>query len=374
MNNQRKDEFLAMLAHELRHPLTPISHAIHMLRLTDSDPATAALYETIDTETRRLVRYVNDLLDVVRVSRGLLEITRERLDLVKVVQQAVASIQPLVHLHRHSLTLALASQPIFVEGDADRLIQVVTNLLENALMYTEAGGQITLTLEQQGAQAVLSVRDSGVGIAAEKLAGIFELFERDDSGLSRNGGGLGLGLSVVRRVVELHGGRVEARSGGRGAGSEFVIWLPIASPSERPALLQEGPAKTSSPGAVPHTRKVLLVDDREEVTKSLRRLVGSWGHEVAVAWDADSALTVAAGFQPDCAIVDLSLPRVTGYELARRLREAFPIRPLLLIAFTGHGNDSVRERCRAAGFDACLVKPGDIDTLRVLLNGLQEPS
>ena len=226
LNGQRKDEFLAMLAHELRHPLTPITHAIHLLRRADVEPATAALYETIDTETRRLERFVNDLLDVVRVDRGLLDITRERLDLVDVVRQAAAAVQPLIELRRHVFTVALAKRPILVDGDAGRLNQVVSNLLENAAKYTEPGGKIVLTLDRHDDEAVLSVRDNGVGIAAKDLERIFEPFTQTDSARGQSGGGLGLGLSVVRRVVGLHGGRIEARSAGPGGGSEFTVRLP----------------------------------------------------------------------------------------------------------------------------------------------------
>jgi two-component system CheB/CheR fusion protein len=367
VNSQRKDEFLAILAHELRHPLTPITHAIHLLRLADSDPAIAALHETIDTQSRRLVRFVNELVDVVRADRGFLEIARERLDLVEVVQQAAASVQPLVEGRRHALTLALPRQPIPVDGDASRLNQVVSNLLDNAAKYTEPGGHITLTLEQQRDEAVLSVRDNGVGISQGDLSRIFEPFTQADSTLGRSGGGLGLGLSLVRRVIGLHGGRVEARSGGLAAGSEFIVWLPTASRKETTAPEEGHPAKTSASGAVSGPRKVLIVDDREEITRSLTRLIGAWGHEVAVARDAESALTVATAFEPDCAIVDLAMPAVSGYDLARSLREALPAGRLLLIAYTGSGDASVHEKCLAAGFDMCLLKPGDPVVLEDLL-------
>jgi len=365
-NNQRKDEFLAMLAHELRHPLTPITHALHLLRRADADPATAELLETIDAETRRLERFVNELLDIVRINRGLLELRRERLDLVEVVKQGAGAMRPSVQQHRHSLTLALGNGPMMVDGDAGRLNQVVTNLLENAVKYTEPGGQITLSLEQVGDEAVLTVRDNGVGIPPALLGAIFEPFTQGGAGTDRGGGGLGLGLSVVRRVVELHGGRVEARSGGPGAGSQFVVWLPITSRNARPALPPASRGQTA-PSAASQRRKVLVVDDREEITRSVSRLVGAFGHEVAIARDAASALTVAAAFQPDCAIVDLGLPLVTGYDLARQLREASPNRQLLLIAFTGSGNASVQEVSREAGFDACLIKPGDPVVLEALL-------
>ena len=364
-NSHRKDEFLAMLAHELRHPLTPIVHAIHLLRLAATDAATDELYEMIDTQSQRLVRFVNELLDVVRINRGLLEVSRRRLDLVEVVREVVASMQSTIEEKRHSLELALANEPIFIDGDQGRLDQVVTNLLENAIKFTDPGGQIRLTVEQRGQQAVLTVSDSGIGIPLDRLDRIFEPFVRGSSTLSRTGGGLGLGLNVVRRVVELHGGRVEARSN-RGAGSEFVVWLPTAGENGGrtgqllSALQTERPSK--------HVRRrVLVVDDRDEITKSFTKLLGAFGHDVAVAGDAASALTIAATFQPDCAILDLSLPDMSGYDLARELRKVLEGRPLLLIAFTGHENVSVREQCRAAGFDECLSKPGDPDVLEKLL-------
>jgi len=367
-NNQRKDEFLAMLAHELRHPLTPITHALHLLRRADADPATAELLETIETETRRLGRFVNELLDIVRINRGLLEITRDRVDLVQVVQQGAGAMRPSVQQHRHSLTLALGNGPMIVDGDAGRLNQVVTNLLENAVKYTEPGGQITLSLEQVADEAVLTVRDNGVGIPPALLGAIFEPFTQGGTGTDRGGGGLGLGLSVVRRVVELHGGRVEARSGGPGTGSEFIVWLPLAARTARPALRPASRERTA-PTAGFQRKKVLVVDDREEITRSLSRLVRAFGHEVAVARDAASALTIAAAFQPDCAIVDLGLPLVAGYDIARQLRQASRDRQLLLIAFTGSGDANVQEMSRAAGFDACLIKPGDPVLLETLLRG-----
>jgi len=368
VNSQRKDEFLAILAHELRHPLTPITHAIHLLRLVDRDPATSVLYDTIDKETRRLVRFVNELVDVVRFDRSLLEITRERFDFLEVVRQAAASVQPLVEGRRHTLTLAVPHQSIFVDGDATRLNQVVSNLLENAAKYTEPGGHITLTLEQQGDEAVLSVRDNGVGIAESDLERIFEPFTQADSALRQSGGGLGLGLSLVRRVLGLHGGRIEARSAGLATGSEFIVRLPTVPRRETAAPQQEKPPTTSA--SVSRARKVLIVDDREEVSVSLTRLIGTWGHEVAVARDAASAMTLVTSFQPDCALVDLGLPVVSGYELATMLRQALPAGRLFLIAYTGSANPSVHEKCRAAGFDACLLKPGEPDILEHLLQGV----
>jgi two-component system CheB/CheR fusion protein len=366
VNSRRKDDFLAMLAHELRHPLTPITHAIHLLRATEVDPATAASYEVIETQTRRLAKFVDELVDIVRVDRGLLEITRERLNLVEVAGQAAASVRPLVELRRHTLTCAFPDQPILVDGDPHRLNQVISNLLENAAKYTERGGDITLTLERHGDEAVLRVRDNGVGIASSDLQRIFEPFTQADHSLARIGGGLGLGLSVVRRVLGLLGGRIEARSAGLGTGSEFTVWLPTVRASDAPSWEAPPSTNESSPAAA-RARKVLIVDDREEVTKSLTRLLGAFGHEVAIAGNAASAITEAKAFQPDCAIVDIGLPGVSGYALAGLLREALPATRPLLIAYTGDGRAGVQDKCRAAGFDACLIKPGDPAVLKELL-------
>lgn len=372
VNSRRKDDFLAMLVHELRHPLTPITHTIHLLRLGKVDPVTDASYEVMETQTRRLAKFVDELVDIVRVDRGLLAIARERLNLVEVAGQAAASVRPLVELRRHTLTCALPDHPVFVDGDPHRLSQVVSNLLENAAQYTERGGHITLTLERDGDQAVLRVRDNGVGIASSDLERIFESFTRADHTLARIGGGLGLGLSVVRRVLGLHGGRIEARSAGLGAGSEFTVWLPMARATDDAPSSEGPPSMNESSPASARARKVLVVDDREEVTKSLTRLLRAFGHEVAVAGNAASAITQAKTFQPDCAIVDIGLPGVSGYALAGLLREALPATRPLLIAYTGDGRTGVQEKCRAAGFDACLLKPGDPAILKELLQTEQE--
>jgi two-component system CheB/CheR fusion protein len=366
-NSQRKDEFLAMLSHELRHPLTPITHAIHLLRSTATDPVTADLYETIETQTRRLGRFVNELLDIVRINRNLLAIAHDRVDLVEVARATVAAMRPSVREYRHALTVTTGDEPIIVDGDAGRLDQVITNLLENSIKFTPPGGQITLTLAQHENEALLSVRDNGVGIPPDRLGRIFEPFAQAEGALTRRGGGLGLGLTVVRYVTQLHGGRVEARSRGRGEGSEFLVWLPTA---RRKAKGAKRPVSTPSVTAPARRRKVLVVDDREEVTLALSRLIGAFGHEVAVAEDATTAMKVAASFKPDSAILDLGLPDASGYDLARRLRESAPDRELFLIAYTGHGNADVRDQCLDAGFDECLIKPGDPVVLEQLLGNV----
>jgi len=365
-NNRRKDEFLATLAHELRHPLTPIVHAIHLLRLGETDAATAALYETIDTQAQRLRRFVTELLDVARVSRALINIKREPLDFVVTVRQALETVRPLVDARRHHLAVTLPGTQLRVSGDPDRLTQVVVNLLENAVKYTPPGGEISVALARRGDEAVLTVRDSGIGIATEHLKRIFDLFAKADSGREQDDTGLGLGLSIVRGVLELHGGHIEARSAGLGKGSEFIATIPALDAPVADSGRGAGPGKTHKAMRA-RPKRVLIVDDHQEIVDSLGRLTRRWGHTIEVARDGPSALEVAARFQPEAAILDIGLPGMNGYELARHLRESFPPDRLRLIAMTGYGDVDIRDSCREAGFDVCLVKPGDIDELEEIL-------
>jgi two-component system CheB/CheR fusion protein len=368
--NERKDEFLALLGHELRHPLTPIMHAIYLLRLGHPEPAIAELVDTIDTEARRLLGFVDELLDIARIGRGLIEVRREPIDLVPVIREATLAIEPFLESRQHALSVVLPAAPVLVDGDSGRLHQVVTNLLENAGKYTDPGGQITLTLEQRDGGAVLSVGDNGIGIPRENLEHVFEPFKRARSALAGGSSGLGLGLSLVRRVIELHGGHVTATSSGLTTGSEFVAWLPVLVPDEAGAPQPAGPMTTPpAPIKAPHQRRVLIVDDHEGVGKSLARIVRTFGHEVAIARDGPSALALAERFQPECAILDLSLPGMNGIELGRQLRVVFPRERLYMIALTGFTGTDIRAECLAAGFDEHVTKPGDIDKLEQLLGG-----
>jgi CheY-like chemotaxis protein/nitrogen-specific signal transduction histidine kinase len=367
-NSDRKDEFIAMLGHELRHPLTPITHAIYLLKQGNHDPASADLLKTIDAQAQRLLRFVNELLDVARITRGLIEIRPERLDFVATVRDAVQALQPSIEERNHALSLVLPAAPIYVNGDSDRLGQVVTNLVENAAKYTDPGGRITVTLDQLGDEAVLRVRDSGIGIAAENLPRIFEPFTQPHRPRAHPSSGLGIGLSVVRQIVGLHrGGHITVTSGGPDAGSEFVVSLSAVAADERAESRSENRVHTPAPLGTPHTRRVMIVDDHEEIRKSLALLVRKWGHEVAVASDGPSALLLAETFQPECAVLDVSLPGMSGIDLARRLRQRFPPAQLYLIALTGYAGMEVREECLGAGFDAHLVKPGEIAVMKRLL-------
>ncbi len=362
----RKDQFIAMLSHELRHPLTPITHALYLLKRSGLNPAVAELLHVIDTEVQTLLRFVNELLDVERVGRGLMEIQHERLDFVALARVTVDAFQPLIEEQRHALSLVLPASPIYVDGDSGRLSQVITNLVENAAKYTEPGGQVTVTVEQRDDVVLLRVRDSGIGIAAEDLERVFEPFTKSRNPLANATSGLGLGLSLVRRILELHHGDIKATSGGLEKGSEFVVTLPVAM-HEGDNPKPPSPIATSLSFSTLRARRVLIVDDHKEIGESVARLVRSWGHEVAIARDGPSALALAETFQPEYAIVDLSLPGMSGIDVARHLRERFARPRLYLIALTGYAGEDIREGCLAAGFDAHLVKPGEIPVLEKLL-------
>jgi two-component system, chemotaxis family, CheB/CheR fusion protein len=367
-SGEQKDQFIAMLGHELRHPLTPITHAIYLLRKAHQDPATIELLETIDTQSQTLLRFVNELLDLSRISRGLIEIRPERLDLVAVARDAVHALQPFIDERQHVVSLVLPAAPLYVRCDPDRLRQVVSNLVENAAKYTQPGGRITVTLGPRGDDAALAVSDNGIGIPAENLERVFEPFTQLHQPLINPSSGLGIGLSVVRRIVELHGGRVKATSAGAGAGSEFVVSLP-ASVADRRHDRGSNVGQTSATLVALRSRRVMIVDDHQEIRASVSRLARGWGHEVALAADGPSALSLAEAFQPECAIVDLSMPGMNGIELGRRLRQRFPPAQLRLIALSGYEGADFRDACLAAGFDACLVKPGEIPELERLLGG-----
>jgi len=367
--SRRKDEFLAMLAHELRNPLTPIRHAIHLLRHPQPDQSPGHLYDMIDRQTVRLVRLVDELLDVARITRGLIELKRETLELGVLVRQAAEASRVRIEARGHTLVLEVPDIGLLVDGDPVRLEQVISNLLENAAKYTDPGGQITVTLARANGEAVLSVRDTGIGLEPAVLESIFDLFTQVDNSLVRSGGGLGLGLAVVRRVLELHRGHIEARSAGLGQGSEFIVRLPVLSATMpiSQAAVDTQPKATFPVG---RARRVLIIDDNADSAEALALLARSWGHEVAVAHDGPGALVLAESFAPESVLVDIGLPGMDGYELARRFREQPRYRDLVLVALTGYGRDEDRSAAHAAGFDDHLVKPAEVEALEgVLANG-----
>jgi signal transduction histidine kinase len=366
--DRRKDEFLAMLAHELRNPLAPIRNTVHILQLMmPDDEQLRRPVQVIDRQTRQLAGLVDDLLDVARITRGQINLRKQALELTAVVSQAVETSRPLLEERRHRFDIQLPAETIFVEADPTRLTQVILNLLNNAAKYTDEGGCIGLIVERQDSEVVLRVRDSGMGIAAEMLPRIFEPFMQVEHTLERAQGGLGIGLTLVRRLVELHGGAVQAFSEGRGRGSEFVIRLPTVS--------QPTPAAGDDRASPPELQaqksdlrwRILIVDDNRDSAESLAMLLRFLGHEVRTAYDGEAGLRAAEQFAPDVVLLDIGLPRLSGLEVARRLRQGLGLRDALLIAMTGYGQEEDKRRTHEAGFNAHLVKPVDFGELQGLL-------
>ncbi len=360
---RRKDEFLAMLGHELRNPLAPISMALEIMReLAPADDSIAWPRDVIARQLRQLTRLVDDLLDVSRITRGKIALLLTPLELTSVVAQAVETSRPLIDSRGHQLTMRVPSDPVWVRGDAIRLSQVLSNLLNNAAKYTPQGGRIGLTMELRDSQVILTVADNGRGLPAEMLERVFDLFWQFES-RDHAQGGLGIGLTLVKRLVELHGGDVEARSAGRGQGSEFIVRLPALE-------VQAEPSTVATLGATRQPlirRRILVVDDNVDAAEALSRILRLQDQEVCVAHDGHAALQMAGAMQPEIVFLDLELPRMNGLEVARRLRTGWPIRPPLLVATTGFGREEDRRRTAEAGFDHHLVKPIDPQVLRSLL-------
>jgi PAS domain S-box-containing protein len=367
--DRRKDEFLAMLAHELRNPLAPIRNAAQVLKLVGGGDARQQwAREVIERQTQHLTRLVDDLLDVSRITRGKVTLAREPLDLASIVQRAVEASRPLIDSRRHQLTVAVSPEPVRLEGDLTRLVQVVGNLLNNAAKYTDEGGEIRVEAGREEEEAVIRVRDNGMGVPADLLPHVFDLFTQADRSLDRSQGGLGIGLTLVRQLVELHGGRVEARSGGPGQGSEFVVRLPATASADAVEA-----ASTAGGRALPSasTLRILLVEDNPDSAEMMSFLLKLSGHEVRTARDGPEALEVARAFHPEAVLCDIGLPGMNGYEVAERLREQPALRHTPLIALTGYGQEEARRRSREAGFDYHLVKPVEPEALGALLDSLR---
>lgn len=368
--DRRKDEFLATLAHELRNPLAPIRNSLQVLKMPGVDAGTAGRSrDMMERQVHHLVRLVDDLLDVSRVMRGKIELRRERVDLATVVGRAVETAQPLVDGQGHRLSVSLPPEPLSLDADPVRLAQVVGNLLTNAAKYTEPGGRIEVNAGRAGDTAVLRVRDTGIGIATAMLPRIFELFVQADHAATKAQGGLGIGLTLVRNLVEMHGGTVEARSDGLGRGSEFVIRLPLADAKSRPVAPAAAAGANGGPGV--RGRRVLVVDDNRDAADSLAALLRLQGHAARIAYDGPAGLAAAAEFAPDVVLLDLGMPGMDGYEVARRIRAAPGLRGVALAALTGWGQPEDRRRTAAAGFDHHLVKPVEPAALEKLLAGLR---
>lgn len=361
-SDQRKDEFLAVLAHELRNPLAPIRNSIQVLRTKGIHvPEVRWAADVIDRQVIQLTRLVDDLLDVSRITSGKIQLRKEALAVAAVVQSAIDASRPLIEAARHDFSVEIPSDPIFVQGDLTRLSQVLLNLLNNAAKYTNPGGRISLVVSKAGDQVEISVRDTGIGIAAEMLPRVFEMFIQVDLSLERTQGGLGIGLKLVRQLTELHGGTVRALSAGPGKGSEFIVALPIDSAGPPRGGTRGSGGFSSAP-----TRRILVVDDNRDSADSLAMLLGMLGNEIRTGHDGMEAVRVADEFEPEVVLLDIGLPKLNGYDAAIRIRERLGGK-VLLIALTGWGQESDRKRSRDAGFDHHLTKPVDVDALKRLL-------
>ncbi len=373
--DRRKDEFLAMLGHELRNPLSPILHAALLLRLHNDrnrvagieNPILKQSTDIIERQVGQLAHLVDELLEVSRITTGRIQLHQESLALGVVVNHAVATVRSLIHQRKHELTLSLPTQAIWLHADAARLEQVVVNLLTNAAKYTDPGGHVWVTLQQEGAEAVLRVRDTGVGIAPEILPRIFDLFTQAKQSLDRSQGGLGIGLALVQRLVELHGGTVEATST-VGQGSEFAVRLPVVSlPARRPLSSATERDQSSRPSL-----RVLVVDDNVDTAATLAMLVRESGHDVRIAYDGSSVLEAALDFRPDVILLDIGLPGLNGYEVGKQIRQQPALQNTVLVALTGYGQENDRQSSQEAGFDHHLVKPGDFGKVLQILTTVSE--
>ncbi len=371
--DQRKDEFLAILAHELRNPLAPIRNALQIMQRTHGQGEAARVAsEMMERQVGQMARLVDDLLDVSRISRGKIALRSAPVELLSIVTNAVDAVRPAFASKEVELTVALPSQPVVLNADSTRLVQIVGNLLHNACKFTHKGGRVGLTVERDGGEAVIRVSDTGIGIAADDLRRIFDLFVQADTSLERSVSGLGIGLTLVKDLVEMHGGTVQAHSDGAGSGSEFVVRLPISSEALPPVTAQPSVGEPATPIA----RRILVVDDNRDAAESLAMVLQLNGHETRLAHDGLDAMQAAEAFRPDLVLLDIGLPKLNGYEVARRLRGEAWGKDMFVAALTGWGQDEDRKKSRDAGFDAHLVKPVDPDTLMKLLATLhsrQEP-
>jgi signal transduction histidine kinase len=364
--DQRKNEFLAILAHELRNPLAPLRNGLHILKLrSEADPTVSQTVSMMDRQMTHLVRLVDDLLDVSRITRGKLELRQRKVLLTEVLGHALESARAFIESHRHELTVEIRAGNLLVDGDPDRLAQVFSNLLLNAAKYTEAGGHITLSLDRENGEAIIAVQDNGVGIPPHALEQVFEMFSQVRSGEVRGAEGLGIGLSLVRTLVQMHCGTVCASSDGPGRGARFTVRLPLA----------EGPVTADvtapPPPAQSRGQRVLVVDDNTDAAASLALLLKMEDYEVCTAADGEEAIEQARAFGPHIIFMDLAMPRLDGLEAARRIRALPEGGHVRIVALTGWGQEADRQRTRDAGMDHHLVKPVSLDALQNVLRGLR---
>ena len=366
--DRSKNEFLATLAHELRNPLAPIRAAVKILELkANVTPEAQSALDVIDRQTRQMTRLIDDLLDIARITSNKLELRKERIELRDVLKAAVETSQPLIEQRAQELTVEASDEPIYLDGDLVRLAQVIANLLNNAAKYTDRGGHIWLTAARKEGHAVVSVRDTGNGIAPEVLPRIFDMFTQAGRTMAGSPGGLGIGLTLVRRLVQMHGGAITAQSEGPGKGSEFTFSLPVFNPQMPPEIKSPGATTRETQAPEPGSVRILVVDDNHDSADSLGLLLQLVGNEVRVVHDGQTAVDVAVDYQPRVVLLDIGLPTMNGYEVARKMREQVWGKQAVMIAITGWGEDVDRQLSKDAGFDHHLVKPVDLDALTALL-------
>ena len=369
--DRRKDEFLALLAHELRNPLAPLRNGLEIMRLASDDPVAVAESRAImDRQLSHMVRLIDDLLDISRISRNKMELRRRRVLLADVISAAIETTRPTIEEAGHELTVSLPAEPIHLDADLTRLAQVFGNLLNNSSKYSRKGGHIWITAVREGDKVLVAVRDAGIGIPAAALPDIFDLFSQVDRSIERATGGLGIGLALVKGLVEMHGGTVEAASPGPDRGSTFTIRLPIqrAKPESPP----KPPVEPSTDSAEPK-RRILVVDDNRDSAMSMAKMLELLGNEVLWAHDGVEAVALAEQFRPQAILMDIGMPKLNGYDATRRIREQSWGRDAVIIALTGWGQEVDRARSQEAGCDGHLVKPVELDDLERLLAKLESP-
>ena len=367
--DERKNEFLATLAHELRNPLAPLRNGLEVMKLAQNDPRTVEKARgMMERQLQQMVRLVDDLLDVSRVSRGKIELRREDVELATVLGNAIETCQPLMAERGHRFAARIPAEPIVVNGDVTRLAQVFWNLLNNAARYTPPGGQVELEVVPGDGSVAVAVRDNGIGIPAEMRARVFEMFTQVDRSLEKSQGGLGIGLSIARRLVEMHGGTIEVASRGEGAGSEFTVRLPARTLVAKPQAPENAARERKAPA-----RRILIADDNADAAATLSILLQALGHDVRAVEDGESAVIAAASFKPDVILLDIGMPRLNGYAACERIRAMPFARDAHLVALTGWGQEQDKQRSRLAGFDTHMVKPVEPAALQELLEKLPAP-
>ncbi|MEO8303266.1 MAG: ATP-binding protein [Betaproteobacteria bacterium] len=364
---RQMDQFLAMLGHELRNPLAAIVNALALVR-RDASPVSSDPLRVVDRQVGHLARIVDDLLDVSRITRGKVTLKREILHLKEVVSLVLESCRPMIAARRHSVDLQTADSEVWVEADRTRLSQIVFNLIGNAVKYTPVGGHITIDLRREANEAVMRVRDTGIGISTVLLPNVFDLFVQGDKSLDCDEGGLGIGLTLVKTLVEMHGGSIAAYSGGQGEGSEFIVRLPAVH--DRVAIRETSMAAAKF--GSPVRRRILIADDNRDLADTLASVLELMGHEVRTAYTGQDAISIATEFRPAAVFLDIGLPGMSGYDVARTFRRLPELARTTLIAFTGYGQEDDRRRAKDAGFDHHVVKPAEADTLAKLIETLPE--